>query len=166
MNYEEMISTDKFYHFDLLKNDKQNIDAFPLEFVPIVDLFAKDCKNKLREIKVANGILSISGNGEPLKIDMFDGDYVGPLDGNELELVYSNKQLKITSIQFVHRRQGNMTELFNILKDLRQKYNLKPIEFINCSDEMSAWCTKNNLQKNGDSFAEKVQTLNASKEDI
>ena len=68
-----------------------------------------------------------------------------------------NERLVVARVEFIHKREGKMTELYRILKSIRKKYHLKPIIIESCITEASInWCKKNGFIPMDDgSFTEK-----------
>ena len=53
-------------------------------------------------------------------------------------------ELVVARICFVHRRKGNMTRLYEILKGIRKRYKLERIKIESVvTPECKNWCIKN-----------------------
>ena len=110
-----------------------DLKDFPQAFFPVVGLMARDSNFNIKRC---------SSNGNILSIDCYYRGKVG-----QLYLRYNaglDHRLVVASVQFIHRRNGYMTELLSILKQIRRTYRTGPIVIENVlSDEMKAWCHKN-----------------------
>lgn len=109
--------------------DKRN---FPIAFFPIAGLFAEDCKFKLNECYSNMQRFFIEGNckGERCELMLRYGDY--------------NNELVVARIEFIHKRQGKMSELYRILKMIQKEYKTGKIVIESVqTDEMENWCIKN-----------------------
>lgn len=116
-------------YFDFFYGNGINNKIFPQEFFPIVGLFAMDCRYKLRECYFQMNRLFVSGvyRGEKcsLVLRIIPNEDIG---------------LVISAVQFVHRRNGNLTRLIEILEDIRKTTNLGEIIIENVvSLEMESW---------------------------
>ena len=121
-------------------------DNFPQEFFPIVSLFAEDCNYNLKSLYTDRGGRFFISGYRPGK----------NAAQNELMLRTGNNRLVVARVEFIHQRQGKMTELYKILKNIRKKYNLDPIVIESCiSDASINWCQKNGFVPIGESFIEK-----------
>ncbi len=121
-----------------------NESTFPQEFFEIVSLFAEDCNYNLKSLYVHHNRLFIEGQSRG--------------ERNVLMLRFGNQRLVVANIQFIHQRQGKMTQLYKILKKIRKKYGLKPIMIETCQTKASrCWSIKNGLipQEQTLSFIEK-----------
>lgn len=59
-------------------------------------------------------------------------------------LRFGNNQLIVARVEFIHQRNGYMTNLYKILQSIRKKYKLDPIIMEQCITEGSkGWVTKN-----------------------
>ncbi len=108
---------------------------FPQAFFPIVGLYSMDCHYHLNTLYNSYGRLFICGR------------YKG--QQNELMLRYRDSELVVARVEFIHKHQGYMTELYRILKDIKRSYRLKKI-VIECvqTEEMKNWCLKNGFKEN------------------
>jgi len=116
-----------------------NRQTMPSVFFEIIGLFAKDGNYNLRSCYCMHNILYI-------------GSYYNKQE-NDFMLRYNDPihQLTVARVQFIHRRCGNMTELYEILKKIQRKYKMDNICIENVNtDEMANWCKKNGLRKNVD----------------
>lgn len=114
-----------------------NSSNFPQCFFELVGLFAYDCKNNLKDISIINGNLLISGCYRGKK--------------NELYLRFQYRHdcisLVVARVEFIHRRKGYMTRLYEMLKNIQKQYKLNAI-MIECVQtiEMESWCKKNGFE--------------------
>lgn len=110
-----------------------NKKNFPVPFFSIIGLFAEDANYELRRCYVETNRLFIEGYTRGKE--------------NELMLRYNcgrDNRLVVARVRFVHRRKGNMTELYRILKRIQRKYHTGPIVIESVmTDEMREWCLKN-----------------------
>ncbi|MBQ7077965.1 MAG: hypothetical protein IJM91_07520 [Lachnospiraceae bacterium] len=112
--------------------DQINSSNFPAAFFSIIGIMAEDCNYHIKTCYSMNNAL------------FFDGYYNG--HSSELMLRYGETDLIVARIEFAHKRSGNMTKLFKILKHIKQSYHLNSIVIESVqTDEMRAWCKKNNL---------------------
>lgn len=108
-------------------------DTCPVAFFSIISLFAEDVNYEIKECYVECNRLFIRGrtNGKD----------------NQLLLRYNYSEenmLVVARVEFVHKRKGNMTKFYEILRKIQQKYHTGPIMIENVSsEEMEAWCFKN-----------------------
>jgi hypothetical protein len=125
-------------------------DNFPQELFGIVGIVAQDCEFQLELIYSERGKLYLRGHSGEEQ------------EGSELVLRYYGQRLILASVQFVHRRQGQMTHLYEILKMMKKNHGYACIIIENaCTPEMMAWCAKNGLHPIGDGYSfsdEEVQT--------
>lgn len=119
-------------------NRALNNANFEQELFGIVALFAEDSNYGLYE----------------LYLDEMNRFFIKGLDNehkNELMLRVNygeEKELVIARVEFVHKRQGKMTELFRLLKIFQKNYDLGPIVIESAlSDAIKNWCAKNNFVK-------------------
>lgn len=114
-----------------------NKKTFPIPFFSIIGLFAEDANYELRECHVQGHRLFIRGYTRG--------------KANELMLRYNygcEKMLVVARIEFIHKRKGKMTELYRILKRVQRKYHTGPIVIESVqTEEMKAWCLKNNFKE-------------------
>lgn len=124
-----------FFMNGAYKENFLNINNFPQCFFSIVALFAEDSNYNLEEITVMNGNLIIKG-------------YNGQINELYLRYCYNHNEISlvVARVQFINKRKGNMTKLYNILKNIQKKYSLKAI-MIECvsTESMMSWCLKNNF---------------------
>lgn len=120
-----------FFHQYLEQISKSN---FPQAFFQLLAIFVEDSNYHLTKCYATNGILYVEGN------------YRGKR--NELMLRYGTNahQLIVARIAFIHKRKGNMTKLFYMLKRIKRHYGTGPIVIeAACSPEIKQWCEKNKL---------------------
>ena len=141
---------DKRQYFDFFSRRTEwqiNKNNFPQEFFSIIAIFEEDCDFNVREIRSDMQRLFIAGQNSR-------GD-----KRNELMLRYGDEELIVARVGFVHTRQGNMTRLYKILKQIKRKYKLKKIIIECCVTKASVdWCEKNGfvkINKNSTSYIEK-----------
>ena len=107
--------------------------TFPQAFFSIIGLFARDSHFHIQ---------NCWGHGGTLNITTVCQGKCG-----HLYMHYNSvpdHRLIVSNIEFIHKRQGYMTELFAILKEIRRSYHTGPIVIESVlSDEMEAWCKKN-----------------------
>ncbi len=110
---------------------------FPAAFFSIIGIMAEDCNYHIRECYNQDTRL------------FFKGYYYR--HESELMLRYGMSELVVARIQFAHRRKGNMTKLFEVLKHIKRSYHLDKI-VIECvqTNEMREWCKKNKFIPCGD----------------
>lgn len=105
---------------------------FPQYFFSIIALFEEDCDYNLTQCYAQNNRLFLKGYNSDSRKKC------------ELMLRYGTNTLNVARIEFIHQREGKMTELYRILKLMKKEYELKGIcvegDF---SEEMKAWCLKN-----------------------
>lgn len=109
--------------------DKRN---FPTAFFPIVGLFAEDCNFKLKKCYSSMQRFFVGGysKGEECELMLRYGGYCN--------------ELVVARIEFIHKRQGKMTELYRILKMIQKEYKTGKIIIESVeTDEMENWCIKN-----------------------
>ena len=110
---------------------KVSNENFPQEFFSIVAIFEEDCNFNVKKLYSDSGRLFIYGQNSR-------GD-----SNNELMLRYGNNELIVARVKFIHTREGNMTRLYKILKQIRKKYKLNKIIIECCNSDSASWCTKN-----------------------
>lgn len=122
-----------FFHLGIIP--QVNKSNFPQHFFPIVALFADDCNYNLTTLHTFFGNLYIKGNYKT--------------ENNELMLRYNlNNDLIVARVEFIHKRNGNMSSLLNILKKIKRRYSLNRIIIESvCSEEMKNFCIKNNFNE-------------------
>lgn len=113
---------------------------FPSELLPFVQFMANDCDYRLTKCYIHDNRLFIHGgsvftkkrNELMLRLN-FDGyGYVN--------------SLIVARIEFVNRRTGNMTNLYNLLKAFQVCHQTGPIIIENAMGEgMIRWCEKNSF---------------------
>lgn len=144
-NISKKIFGDNIIEYANYKGEKGiNESTFPQEFFEIVSLFAEDCNFCLKRLYVHCNRLFIEGQSRG--------------KSNFLMLRFGDQRLVVANIQFIHQRQGKMTQLYKILKKIRKKYGLKPIKIESCQTEASrSWSIKNGfiLQEETQSYIEK-----------
>jgi hypothetical protein len=124
----------EFFH-DLTKDGKLALtkNTFPQAFFPVVAIFAEDCNFNLNKIQSCNGKLMIEGRYKGVE--------------NKLYMRYpyrDNIAFVVANINFIHQRQGNMTQLYTVLKKICRTYSLGGIKIESAlSEEMINWCHKN-----------------------
>ena len=126
----EVVNSDFFWEKCPIK-----AGSFPIEFFEIVALFARDCGFNLEKLRISRNRLLISGYA--IELD----------DENELMLRFGDNKLSVARVKFVCTRTGNMTRLFEILKNIKKTYNLDEIVIESCNDKAAAWCQKNGLKE-------------------
>lgn len=124
-----------FNFFDNTSTSSLNKNNFPQELFQVVSLFVEDSNAHLKECYTMIERLFISGYYKGSK--------------NELMLRYRYKDygkigLVVARIGFIHKRQGYMTKLYEVLKTIKRRYhyNFICIEQVH-TEEMRAWCRKN-----------------------
>ena len=111
-NFHYRTKEENFDFFEYTKSASINSYNFPQHFFAIISLFAEDCSHNLYEIRTYNGILCIKGSCKN--------------EGNELMLRCGiNGDLVVARVQFIQKRQGNMTKLMTYLKKMKYDYHLK-----------------------------------------
>ena len=120
-------------NFMLFGGKSSEWKSFPQAFFPILGLMARDSNFNVRVCSGVNKNLSI------------ETSYRGQQGSLYLRYNYGrDDRLVVASVQFIHRRKGNMTELFSILKQIRRAYHTGPIMIESVlTDEMASWCKKN-----------------------
>lgn len=113
--------------------DAVNVNNFPAAFFSIIGIMAEDCHYHIKECYSSNNRLFFVGR--------YKNNY------SELMLRYGDSELIVARIRFAHKRVGNMTRLYAVLKHIKRAYHLKRIiiEAVG-TDEMRSWCVKNNLK--------------------
>lgn len=105
-------------------------ENFPQEFFSIVAILANDCNYNLNALYIHLNKLYISGCFKEKR--------------NDFMLRFGNNQLIVARVEFIHQRNGYMTNLYKILQSIRKKYKLDPIIMEQCITEGSkGWVTKN-----------------------
>ena len=111
-------------------------NSFPQALFPVISLFALDSHFHIKNCSGYLNTLDISTS------------YRGK--NGHLYLHYNaapDHRLIVSNIEFIHKRQGNMTQLFSILKQIRRSYTTGPIVIESVlSAEMEAWCKKNGFR--------------------
>ena len=138
------------FHFFREKSSKLPLMCyhnFPVEFFPIVSLFAEDCDFNICELYADEGRLFIKGRNRKRK----------GAKTNDFMLRYGDKRLVVARVQFVNQRQGNMSKLYLYLKAIRKRYKLDKIIIECCNTEgMRNWCVNNGFVRMiGNSYIEK-----------
>ena len=109
-----------------------NLKSFPAAFFSIIGIMTEDCNYHIKQCYSSGNRLFFTGyyHNHP----------------SELMLRYGNSELVVARIMFAHKRVGNMTRLFETLKHIKRSYHINKI-VIECvqTDEMRAWCIKNNF---------------------
>lgn len=127
---------DYFDFFSKMSEWQINRKNFPQEFFSIIAIFEEDCNFNVKEIRSDMQRLFIVGQNSK-------GD-----KRNELMLRYGNNELIVARVQFIHTRQGNMSRLYKILKQIKKKYRLNKIVVECCvTDASVSWCKKNGFTK-------------------
>ena len=107
--------------------------TFPQAFFAIVGIFARDSHFHIQNCSGFNGTLTIETKCQGKSGLLYMRYNTIP-----------DHRLVVANIRFIHKRQGYMTELFSILKEIRRTYHTGPIVIESVlSDEMEAWCKKN-----------------------
>ena len=112
-------------------------NSFPQAFFPIIGIFGRDsCFH----------IQGCWSNGRTLNIETAYRGKTG-----HLYMHYNaipDHRLIVSSIEFIHKHKGQMTELFSVLKEIRRVYRTGPI-VIECvlTNSMQEWCKKNGLSR-------------------
>lgn len=106
--------------------------GFPDSFKSIVDLMQEDAGSiYARQCHIDENRLFVKIYSE--KKDDF----------NQLLIRFGNGVLTVAMANFLHKRQGYLTRLYEILKGIREEYNLNPIIMERCVNEQSTgWCKK------------------------
>ena len=66
---------------------------------------------------------------------------------NVLMLRFGRGQLIVANAEFIHTREGNMTKLYGMLKDIRKRYKLDRIVMEQCVTVASqSWVKKNGFE--------------------
>lgn len=74
-----------------------------------------------------------------------------------LRFPIEDKRLIIARVAFIHKRQGNMTKLYAVLKRIQKKYKLGHIVIESAQTEaMHCWCRKNGFVE--DKFNNTIST--------
>ena len=111
-----------------------NYKNFPQEYFSIIAIFGEDSYFNLKEIRADWTRLWIRGNNS------------NNSKSNELMLRVHGNKLIVARIEFIHQRKGNMTRLYNILKQIKRKYKLEEIIIEQCHTEaITNWCIKNGM---------------------
>lgn len=117
-----------------------NSKKIPQHFFSIVNLFAEDCNYNIESLYTHLGRLFIKGYCNENESE------------NQLMLRYQyDNSLTVAVVSFANKRQGNMTKLFEYLKNIKEDYDLKKIVVENTNSEsIKAWCIKNNFVESND----------------
>lgn len=77
---------------------------------------------------------------------------------NELSIRFTKDIIVVKNVEFVHKRRGYMTKVYEYLIELAQKYQIPQIEIESVvSDEMENWCRKYGFEKKYDCYYIDVQ---------
>ncbi len=121
------------YDTDFTCFEAINSQNFPVAFFSVIGIMSEDCDYHINDCYSQRSRLFFRS------------------DDSELMLRYGSSELVVARIEFVHKRAGNMTRLFEVLKHIKQIYNLDKIVIESVqSNEMKAWCKKNNFIPCGD----------------
>lgn len=108
---------------------------FPIDFFSIVGLFVDDSNGNIDELYIDKNRLIIKGTN------------YHRTKSNELMLRFGRGKLIVARAEFIHTRNGNMTKLYGMLKDIRKRYKLERIVMEQCVTEASqSWVKKNGFE--------------------
>lgn len=118
-----------------------NIDNCPVDISKIKQLFIHDCNGNIYVCRTDKKRFIIEG---------YDNDnyciFMLRYDGYENQLV-------VAKVQFINRRQGNMSELYEILREIQTTHKTGKIVMESVlTKEMVSWCIKNGFEKRNGSF--------------
>ncbi len=120
--------------------DRYDIVEIPTAFFEIVSLFAEDCENNLYYCYVQGNRLFIKG--------------IFNRDENDLMIRYGEgiSELIVARVEFINKRKGNMTKLYQMLQKIQKQYNTGRIS-IECAHtpEIKNWCKKHGFVEEGTS---------------
>lgn len=125
---------------DEVRNRLPRIDSttFPQEFFPIVGLFAEDGGFCLTDCSSMQGVLSVRSESDTVYNDLY----------LRYRRIGTEKILSVARVTFQNKRTGNMTKLFNMLLDIKKRFNYDAIVVENAnSEQMISWCNKNNFKE-------------------
>ena len=125
---------------DEVRSRLPRIDSttFPQEFFPIVGLFAMDGGFCLTDCSSMHGVLSVRSESETVYNDLY----------LRYRKIGTEKILSVARVAFQNRRIGNMTKLFHMLLDIKNRFNYDAIVIENAySEEMISWCKKNDFNE-------------------
>ena len=130
-------SKDTFWDYKANKLKEINSHNFPAAFFSVIGVMAEDCNYHIRKCYNDHGRL------------FFEGYYHNHY--SELMLRYGQSKLVVARIEFAHKRSGNMTILFEVLKHIKRAYHLDKIVIESVqTDAMRCWCQKHNFIPCGD----------------
>ena len=140
MNQKQFFTNESNYYWSYTKDTifgPIKSKNFPSAFFSIIGIMAEDCNYHIKNCYGSDRRLFFEG--------YYNKHY------STLMLRYGRSELVVANIQFAHRRSGNMTKLFEVLKHIKRAYHLDKIVIESVqTDEMSAWCKKNHLTPCGD----------------
>lgn len=139
MNQKKFFTNDDnaSWSFDVKGMPAINSKTFPAAFFPVIGVMVEDCNYHIRKCYSSQDRL------------FFEGYYSHHF--SELMLRYGRSKLVVARIEFAHKRSGNMTKLFEVLKHIKRSYHLDKIVIESVqTDEMRRWCKKNNFIPCGD----------------
>ena len=120
--------------------------TFSQELFKFAALMAEDSNCGLTAFSYMNQIVTLQGVDKYSKCP------------NELIIRFTKNIIVVKDVEFVHKRMGYMTKVYEYLLELAQKYQVPQIEIESVvSDEMENWCRKYGFKKKYDSFYIDVQ---------
>lgn len=120
--------------------------TFSQELFRFAALMAEDSNCGLTTFNYINRVVTLQG------IDKYSQC------PNELIIRFTKDILVVKNVEFIHKRVGYMTKVYEYLIEIAQKYRITQIEIESVvSDEMENWCRKYNFEKKYNSFYIDVQ---------
>ena len=112
----EKMKVKNFDYFMEANSSELNSESFPMEFFAIVALMAEDCEYNITQLYSSFDRLFIEGETK--------GEFS---EDCKLILRYNCGNLTIAKLKFINTRQGKMTELYRLLKQIKKKYGYEHI---------------------------------------
>ena len=138
MNQKSFFTNNHDYYWNFDSDSNQiNSECFPAAFFSVIGIMAEDCNYHIHTCYNHFNRL------------FFESFYRG--HHSELMLRYGQSELVVARIEFAHKRAGNMTKLFEVLKHIKQSYHLDKIIIESVqTNEMRCWCQKHYFTPCGD----------------
>jgi hypothetical protein len=138
---------DRNFDFFYPKYCENSSNTFPIPFFQIVGLFAEDCSYNLKDCYINKSRLFIKGYEKESSCELM------------LRFSSYENRLVVARVEFIHKRQGKMTELYRILKMIQKKYKAGKIVIESVgTEEMEAWCKKKKFAKEHEHSSNYVET--------
>lgn len=109
-------------------------ENFPISSFSIVGLFVEDCNFNLTDCYYSRHRFFIVGFNKEEKCELM------------LRYGCHGNELVVARVMFIHKRQGKMTKLYQILKLIQREYKTGAIVIESVqTEEMKNWCIKNSF---------------------